>query len=157
MEKYRSRTELISGKISELIFNRRQIDRSFMDDFRLRFQKGDLTVLAAILLLAILTATAFLSEGSGQKAQLFVYQNGVLIEKLPLDADKTLSIGGDYQNVVAVRGGRAAIVESGCPGGDCVRCGWISRPGRSVVCLPNRVELRIVAKNTGGEVDATTG
>lgn len=128
-----------------------------MNDFKLRFQKGDLIVLAAILLLAVLTAAAFLSEGSGQKAQLFLYQNGVLIEKLPLDEDKILSIGGDYQNVVAVRGGRAEIVQSDCPGRDCVRSGWISRPGRSIVCLPNRVELRVVTINTGGEADVTTG
>lgn len=127
-----------------------------MNEWRLRFQKGDLIVLAAILLLAILTATAFLSGGGGQKAQLFVYQNGILIEKISLEEDKTLAIGGNYLNLVAVRSGRVAIIRSSCPGGDCVRSGWISRAGRSVVCLPNCVELRIVAKDSSGEVDVVT-
>lgn len=128
-----------------------------MNDLRLRFQRGDLIVLAAILLLAILTATAFLSEIGGQKAQLFVYQNGVLIEKISLETDKTLAIGGNYPNLVAVRGGRAAIVRSSCPGGDCVRSGWISRPGCSIVCLPNRVELRIEGNISSGEADVAAG
>ncbi len=128
-----------------------------MNDFRLRFQRGDLIVLAAILLLAILTAIAFLSVDGGQKAQLFVYQNGVLIEKISLEEDKTLAIGGNYLNLVAVRGGRAAIIESSCPGGDCIRSGWIGRSGRSVVCLPNRVELRIEGITSGGEADVAAG
>lgn len=127
-----------------------------MNEWRLRFQRGDFIAVAAIVLLAMLSAVAFLSGSGGTKAQLFVYQNGVLIEKMPLEEDKILQIGGEYQNVVRVRDGRAAIVSSNCPNGDCVRCGWISRIGRSVACLPNRVELRISAQEDGGGVDIAT-
>ena len=55
---------------------------------------------------------------------------------------------------VVIRDGRAAILESDCPGGDCIHSGWISQPGRSIVCLPNRVELRIAGQ---GDVDFVVG
>ena len=56
---------------------------------------------------------------------------------------KSGEIGGAYINRVEVRDGRIAIVDSDCPGEDCVHSGWISRPGRSIVCLPNRLEIRV--------------
>ncbi|MBQ8917117.1 MAG: NusG domain II-containing protein, partial [Oscillospiraceae bacterium] len=49
---------------------------------------------------------------------------------------------------------RACIAQSTCPGEDCVHSGWISSPGRSVVCLPNRVEIRITGSS---EVDFVVG
>ena len=52
-------------------------------------------------------------------------------------------VEGDYTNVISVEDGKAAIIESDCPGADCVHSGWIHEPGRSIVCLPNRVEIRM--------------
>ena len=94
---------------------------------------------------------------SGREDQLKVqiWKNSELIRELPLNTDAQIRIEGDYENTVMIRGDRAAITESICPGEDCVHSGWISRSGRSIICLPNRVEVRI----TGGsspedEVDA---
>ena len=50
--------------------------------------------------------------------------------------------------------GKAAILESTCPGEDCVHSGWISQTGRSVVCLPNRAEVRIEGVSGADDVDA---
>ena len=72
-----------------------------------------------------------------------IYQEGKLIQELSLDHDTEFVIEGDYENVVTVKDGKAAITKSDCPGTDCVHSGWIHEAGRSIVCLPNRVELRI--------------
>ena len=85
---------------------------------------------------------------------LRIYQNGMLIREMPLEQDGEYQIAGLYVNLVEVRDGKAAIASSTCPGQDCVHSGWISQPGRSVVCLPNRVELRIEGGSTASEVDA---
>ena len=60
-----------------------------------------------------------------------------------LDSDTEVVIEGEYENVVTVKDGKVAITKSDCPGTDCVHSGWIHESGRSIVCLPNRVELRI--------------
>ena len=52
-------------------------------------------------------------------------------------------IENSYTNKVMVKDKKVAIVESDCPGMDCVHSGWISGKGRSLVCLPNRVEIRV--------------
>lgn len=115
-----------------------------MSDLRLKFQKGDICALAAVLLLAACVALAFMPGKSGEEnALLQIYQDGELIRQLPLTQDEQIQVGGDYINTIVVQDGRAAIAASDCPGEDCVHSGWIDAPGRSIVCLPNRVELRI--------------
>jgi len=46
------------------------------------------------------------------------------------------------------------IAESTCPGNDCVHSGKIHSAGRSIVCLPNRVEIRITGES---DVDYVVG
>ena len=72
-----------------------------------------------------------------------------MIQEISLDKDTEVLIENDYTNKLIVRDKKVAIVESDCPGMDCVHSGWISGKGRSLVCLPNRVEIRIE-----GDVDS---
>lgn len=122
---------------------------------RLSFCTGDVAAILLVVLLAMGTACAFAFQNDVEgSAAVQVYQDGRLLKELALSEDAEMEISGQYSNVVEIRGGRAAIVKSDCPGEDCVHSGWINGPGRSIVCLPNRVELRIVGE---GEVDFTVG
>jgi len=56
---------------------------------------------------------------------------------------------------VTVKNGKIAVTHSDCPGKDCVGCGWQSQSGRSLVCLPNRMEIRIVTAKS--DVDFVVG
>ncbi len=126
-----------------------------MQSEKLNFQKADLLVIAAVILLAALVAVPFLfpmEAGDGSTVQ--IYQDGQLLKEVPLQENMTLTIPGEYENVVQIQDGRVAIIEADCPGNDCVHTGWISTPGASIVCLPNRVEIRIVGS---GGVDLVVG
>lgn len=115
---------------------------------RLTFKKGDLIAVFLVAILAVTTAVAFLPRGgSSEEAVVQIWQNGELISELPLTADETLRLSGSYENTVEIRDGRVAITESDCPGSDCVHSGWIDSMGRSIVCLPNRVEIRITGSS----------
>ena len=117
-----------------------------------------LTLVLAIALVALLAlaVAAFFFTGNQTQQEAFVqiYQDGRLIREIPLQSSTTLEITGDYCNTVELRDGRVAITASDCPGGDCVHSGWIHSPGRSIVCLPNRVEIRIVGAS---DVDFVVG
>lgn len=114
---------------------------------RLKFQKGDFIAIAIVLVLTLFTTVAFRSGIGDQEANtLLIYQDGKLIKELPLEQDTQYTVEGDYHNRIEIRNGEAGITSSSCPGADCVHSGWIHEAGRSIVCLPNRVELRI-----GGE------
>ena len=124
-------------------------------DLHLKFQRGDGWAIAAVLAVALGVFAFFASAGAGEEsAQLMVYQNGSLIRRFPLEENTVFQIDGPYHNVIAIRDGRAAITAYDCPGEDCVHSGWVDAPGRSIVCLPNRVELRIRAAR---DVDFAVG
>ena len=110
----------------------------------LKFCKADILAIALVAALAILVSIIFwTSVGSEEGSMVMIYQEGKLIQELSLEQDTEFVIEGDYENVVTVKDGKAAITKSDCPGTDCVHSGWIHEAGRSIVCLPNRVELRI--------------
>lgn len=117
---------------------------------RLSFCKGDVVVISFVIMLAILIGVVFwMKTGTEQGNVVVVYQEGEKIHELSLDKDTEVLIENDYTNKLIVRDKKVAIVESDCPGMDCVHSGWISGKGRSLVCLPNRVEIRIE-----GDVDS---
>lgn len=54
-----------------------------------------------------------------------------------------------------VSGGRIRMKHSPCPNQTCVRMGKIDRPGDMIVCVPNRVVIRIV-KTGDADLDGVT-
>ena len=122
---------------------------------RLRFQKGDLLAVAVTLLLAVAVFVLFLPRENSQAAVAEIYLDGALIRQVSLSEDGEFTVTGDYENTVTVRDGKIAVTRSDCPGGDCVHSGWIGSRGRSLVCLPNRLEIRVVSAS--GDVDFAVG
>lgn len=118
------------------------------------FRRGDLLAIALVMVCAALLAIR-LAAGGGERVTLEVYQDGALIETVSLERDTEFTVEGAYRNTVRVSGGKVSICDSDCPTQDCVRSGAISRPGRVLVCLPNRLELRLVGG--GQDVDLVVG
>ena len=121
----------------------------------LHFRKGDFLAIATVVLLAVLVGMCFLPKDSSGAVMAEVYQDGTLIKTLPLDTDISFEISGNYTNTVTVSGGAISITASDCPGEDCVHSGAIDSSGRSIVCLPNGVEVRVVSQTS--DVDFVVG
>lgn len=114
---------------------------------KLTFQKGDILAVFLVILIAVSTAIIFLpSSVDNGNAVVQIRRDGSLIEELPLQSACRFEAIGDYINVIEILDGAVWISESDCPGEDCVHSGKIRSAGRSIVCLPNRVEVRIVGK-----------
>lgn len=122
---------------------------------KLGFRIGDVLAIAIVITLAVAVFLCFLPGRGDEAAAVEVYRDGKLIRTLPLNEDVEFEVDGKYHNVITVRDGKAAITESNCPGEDCVACGWIPGSGRSIVCLPNGVEIRVVADSS--DVDFVVG
>lgn len=114
------------------------------DHMKLDFCRNDFLAIGIVAVIAILVSVIFWTNvGSKEGGVVSIYKEGALIKEISLDSDTEFVIKGDYENVVTIKDGKAAITKSDCPGADCVHSGWIHEAGRSIVCLPNRVELRI--------------
>ena len=122
---------------------------------RLQFKKGDLVAIGLVVLLALVVGLCYLPKASEEAAAVEIYHNGKLVKTLSLSAQEEYVLTGEYTNVITVADGKASITSSDCPGQDCVHSGAISSSGRSLVCLPNGVEVRIVAKSD--DVDFVVG
>ena len=111
--------------------------------------------MALVVALAIAVAVFFFSPDSSEGVTVQIYQNGNLNKTLSLQENISLEITGKYTNVITVQGGAVSITASDCPGEDCVHSGAIHTSGRSIVCLPNEVEVRVV--NGQSDVDFVVG
>lgn len=64
-----------------------------------------------------------------------------------LEADTMFTVMGNLGEMeITIENERARISSSPCPGQDCVRQGWLSKPGDMAVCVPSGVFI-IVSGN----------
>lgn len=123
--------------------------------FGLNFVKGDILAILLVVVLAAAVMAAYIpGKNAPGNSVVQIWQDGKLVRESALETQARIEVRGEYLNVVTIEEGRVSISESDCPGADCVHSGWISEPGRSIVCLPNRVEVRITGAS---EVDFAVG
>ncbi len=105
-------------------------------------------IIGALLLLlftaSLLTLLFPQSRTDGFTADVF--QNGELIESIPLDKVRepytfTVTGEGGCTNEIEVRPGSIGIISADCPDRLCVHQGFISDSRLPVTCLPNRVVI----------------
>lgn len=126
-----------------------------------------LIVLAAIVLAAMqLRAGQAEHRLSGAGYRLIVEVYGKRTHAIPFSRISGSSVlrieigDGREATLELLESGKVRVTESTCPDKICVRTGWIGRPGQSIVCLPNRVVVRIegseIRYDPGSDLDAIT-
>ena len=122
---------------------------------RLQFQKGDWLAIVCTLLLAAVVFALFLPGRAQGDAVAQIYHDGELIRTVELEKPQEFIVTYTCTNTITVRDGKIAITASDCPGEDCVHSGWTSSSGKSIVCLPNQLEIRVVSGDN--DVDFVVG
>jgi len=88
-----------------------------------------------------------------------VYINGELVYEQPLTRSATWVIKSDgkYHSTLIVDGSKEKVrlVDSNCPLKICERTGWVGIGG-SIVCVPNRVVVKVEGKTKTSEIDVVT-
>ena len=112
------------------------------------FRVWDVLLIALILVLVGLTLYFFLSPKAGERAEIYV--NGEKVAELSLKKDGVWSC--EHLKVVSSKG-KVWVEDADCPDKICQKHKAISKKGESIVCLPNRIVVKIAGK---GEVEAIT-
>ncbi len=122
---------------------------------RLPIKAADLVLVGGLLVVAAVLFFT-LSRWSANGRAVEVQVDGVTVVTLPLDTDTTYVIdgAGGGHNTLVIADGRATVTEATCPDGVCVRHRAIDRAGQSIICLPNKVVVRVVGEPI---VDAEAG
>ncbi|MCM1166853.1 MAG: NusG domain II-containing protein [Lachnospiraceae bacterium] len=115
--------------------------------------------------IAILTAIAAFAAAAGIVVWLImrgaarvnpaaeIYLNGELLKTVPLSEECEFVVDcGEGHNTVKVHNGAVSVTEADCPDKVCVRTGAVSGGTVPIVCLPHRLEIRVV--NGADGIDA---
>ena len=122
-----------------------------------RISQGDLKLILALLLAgAMVAAFSFFARQDGHDA--VVERDGQVVARVPLARDGLYPIEADgtVTNLLRVEGGAIRMEEADCPDHLCIHKGAIRYVGDSIICLPNRVVVRI-AGSDALDLDAVTG
>jgi len=107
---------------------------------------GDIFIIILFLL-----SVFFLPKKHGEKVIVSVDKTRTFV--YPLNQDREFIINGKLGTAkVEIGDGRVRILNSPCPLKICEKKGWISNKGDFIICIPNRVVIRI----TGEKYDAIT-
>lgn len=115
------------------------------------YKKTAIIIGSALLLLASASVIYLLLPHFGDNGNGFiaeVYQNGQLIFCIPLNEvtePNSFIVKGENgcTNQIEVRPGSIGIVSADCPDKLCVRQGFVTDSRLPVVCLPNRLVIRL--------------
>ena len=144
-------------------------------------RKADI-VLLIVLVIAGLAASAALSMSraeAGADASVIIESGGKLYATYPLSEDRTVIVpspqekasavsvpddskpaSGQYThyNVVTISGGKVSVSEASCANQVCVHHDPITQGGETIVCLPNKLVVRIDPGKSGkgGGYDSVT-
>lgn len=134
-----------------------KIPKSQKTGFRKYIRVGDVLLIAGSIVAACAIALVNILSGVGSArpggagddvlaigAAVVIRADGEVWRRLPLDADAVVIYeSGGRRNVIAVVEGGVRMEEANCPDKLCVNQGPVSGANGVIVCLPNRVSVRI--------------
>lgn len=109
---------------------------------------------AVCAFLALCVAAAIAQQRMEKSGEILIYKDGKLVQKVDMseiEDSKTIDLG---TNKILAEPDGVSVISANCPDKLCVRRGKIHSSSLPIICLPNRVEVRISGKS---EVDAVVG
>ena len=118
------------------------------------------TVLDLLLIAGLLGLPAWALVTSWRAAReqpvAYVYRDNRLLGAYQLDRDQVIVIGDKARTdmKIEIKDGRIRVAESDCPKGVCKHVGWVRTPGRSIVCVPNKVLIELRGERRGYDAES---
>jgi len=121
--------------------------------------KADKTLIISVLLIGLVLyfLLPLINETDLKKTQAIIKMEGQIVKTVPLAENESSRFTMQGKNgpfTVESKAGSIRIHESTCPDKYCVKRGWISSPGESIICVPYEV---IIYFDTQSPIDAITG
>ncbi len=105
-------------------------------------KKHDIILIIALLVLA---AAVFFMRNRSEGDTVVIYLNDEIYDSAPLDSEQRIDIEG--KNTVCVKNGAVFMEKADCPDKICVAHAPISTSGDDIVCLPNKVVVKIISSD----------
>lgn len=119
-------------------------------------KKADFIIIGAVVAVVAVLLLFLYGSNSNFGSYVQIEIDGKITETLPLDEDteKEIATENGGTNTLVIKDGKAKMAEANCPDGICKNHMAISRNGESIICLPHKVVVSVVDKNSNDEIDA---
>lgn len=98
----------------------------------------------ACLALAATPVALALDGRAGTDGGTVIIEGPAGTSRMSLGDDETAIIDGSQGTlVVETLAGAVRVADAVCPDHTCIRTGWVRASGSAIVCLPNRVTVRV--------------
>lgn len=104
-------------------------------------------IFSAAVIVLLLIVWLVLANAGGNGGTAVITRDGAVIARLPLDKDTVYRPDG-IDMEFTVKSGEISVTHSDCPDSVCVKTGAISGGFESIVCLPNKVTVKIEKNDT---------
>ena len=107
--------------------------------------RNDLLIILIPLLLCLCYGV-WVNFSHQRGGYVYVEQDGEVIGEYPLSRDAEIKLENENGgfNVLVIKDGKADIISASCPDKVCVNHRKIGFEGESIVCLPNRLTVRVI-------------
>lgn len=118
-----------------------------MDKKERTFTKWDIIILLLLILAGVFFSVWIFRPVSAPGNSLEIRQDGKVLKSLPLNKNTKDTIGSKNggTNTFIIQDGSVTMIEADCGDHTCIQTGSIKKSGESIVCLPHRLVLQIVA------------
>ena len=126
-------------------------------------KKGDKIAFIILLIVVIITlcgASIYKNAVKGSERIAVIKRAGTVLKTIDLNKvvkpqEFTLKTDKGNYNTIAVKPNGIGIIDADCPNKECVKSGWISKPGEMIVCLPYKLVISIEGEENK-EIDGGT-
>ncbi|MFR9070710.1 NusG domain II-containing protein [Paraclostridium tenue] len=110
-----------------------------------------LILLVLVVIVAALAFNYFKQSNEGDK--IVIYVDNKVYKEIPINKKEELTIKTENgYNKIKVHDGGVEVSEASCPDDICVKTGFIKKSNQSIVCIPNKVSIKIVS-NEKNDID----
>lgn len=111
-------------------------------------KKKDIFLIVGVL---IIIGAFFVINGVIDKKKatsVEIYVDNKLYKKVNINDEQEFQIKDkDGYNLIKVHDHGVEMIEASCPDKVCVHTGFVDKPSKSIVCIPNKVSIKIVTND----------
>ena len=107
---------------------------------------ADIILVISLVILTLVTSIFIYKKQTSNKIYVEVSIDGEITNKYSIDENIEIMI--KTGNMLVIKDGNVCISNADCPDDLCVKQGTISKANESIICLPNKLVVRIVEDNT---------
>lgn len=114
-------------------------------------KRKDFILIGIILFIIAIGFGANYMLNNNKADKIEIYVDNKLYKTYSIDANEEIKIETDKgYNIVKIHDHGVEITEASCPDKVCINSGFITKPSESIVCLPNKVNIKIISLNESG-------